>query len=80
MAALKVKNAFFNGTPSIKDLLGEKLNFSEKKLGEKLTYKDVEMYSLMYKLKQMSSVCLIKTKNRHRLLKLKFAIFLMQIS
>ena len=44
MAALKVKNAFFNGTPSIKDLLGEKLNFSEKKLGEKLTYKDVEMY------------------------------------
>ena len=35
MAALKLKNAFFNGTPSIKDLLGEKLNFSEQKNLEK---------------------------------------------
>jgi len=38
------KKRNFEWHPSIKDFLGEKLNFSEKKLGNKLTYKDVEIY------------------------------------
>jgi len=38
------KNAFLNGTNQLKIFFDEKLDFSEKKLGNKITYDDVEMY------------------------------------